>query len=55
MLRNSKIGLRIIFKNILRENDKTLILLTVFYISHKSDIKTFLMYIFLVKVMLKLF
>ena len=42
MLRNSEIGLGIIFKNILRENDKTLILLAVFYISHKSDVKTFL-------------
>ena len=44
MLRNSKIGLGIIFKNILRENDKTLILLAVFYISHKSDVKTFLIW-----------
>ena len=37
------IDLTVIFRNILWENDKVIILLTAFYISYKSDVKTFLL------------
>ena len=38
------IDLTVIFRNILWENDKVIILLTAFYISYKSDVKTFLLW-----------